>query len=125
MQAFKRATASAAAAATALAQLLRWIQHLQAPPGQAASPPADLCKGLAPTAQAPTESAAADAQPAGKAATLPGSPHFEVCRQLAPQLLALAQALQGCCSALAAVVAQKQRAEAALSALEQLESRYN
>lgn len=50
--------------------------------------------------------------------------HLAVCRQLAPQLLGMAAALQACCAALAAVVMQKLPLTKALVQLEELESRW-
>lgn len=61
-----------------------------------------------------------DVAPAGS-----GQPdQFSLCRQLAPQLQAMAGALQSCCTALAGVVMQKQQLTAALAELKELESRW-
>lgn len=118
VQAFKRARGLTAAADAALGQMLRWVRSPPAPPGEAAAacphgPPlnADSRSGT----DLQTDAMAAPAVPAK---------HLAVCRQLAPQLLGMAAALQACCAALAAVVMQKLPLTKALVQLEELESRW-
>jgi hypothetical protein len=134
MQAYQRATLLVAASGAALGQMLRWLRHQPAPPGEAPA-------GLQPERFPPVDGATSEDHPTIAADAHKGSveagpehavhdpravhyAHLAVCHQLAPQLQAVAAALRACCDALADVALGKGQLAHAVVLLQALEGRW-